>query len=426
MVLLYAFLAYGTDRDAFAQLAGIWVALAGLSYYLIHRSGVSIVFLFLVSLACRLVMMPAWPWLSQDFYRFIWDGRLLVAGWNPYLFTPDELIRTAAFSSPSWRELYEGMGSLSAGNYSNYPPVHQFLFWTGAWAGKASIPMTLVVFRLITLGADIGIFWMSRKIFQRLQWNENRIFWYLLNPLVIIETIGNLHFEGVMLFFVVLSIYWLSEKRWLVAALPFGCAVATKLIPLIWIPAFLSWLGWKKTMAFSAGMIGVVILLFVPFASTDWLSHYSGSVALWFVRFEFNASLYYVVREAGYLIKGYNIIGIAGWLLPSAGALAILMLSLRRQSTRLVQVWSVMAFSMGIYFFSATTVHPWYLTSLVLLSLFSGLRFPLVWSVTAVLSYHAYAQPVVQENLWLIALEYIPVFYFFYKDLNHASRNELS
>ena len=40
----------------------------------------------------RLVLFFAYPWLSEDFYRFIWDGFVIGENINPYEYTPSELI----------------------------------------------------------------------------------------------------------------------------------------------------------------------------------------------------------------------------------------------------------------------------------------------------------------------------------------------
>lgn len=69
-----------------------------------------------------------------------------------------------------------------------------------------------------------------------------------------------------------------------------------------------------------------------------------------------------------------------------------------------------MMFGMFIYLSLATTVHPWYLATPLLLSVFTRYKFVQIWSLMVVLSYFAYSRPDYEENLWLIAAEYVVVF----------------
>ena len=61
-----------------------------------------------------------------------------------------------------------------------------------------------------------------------------------------------------------------------------------------------------------------------------------------------------------------------------------------------------------IYYACASIVHPWYIINLLTLSVFTNLRFPLVWSFVVVVSYYAYRDVgVVNESYWLIGFEYV-------------------
>ncbi|OYX23972.1 MAG: hypothetical protein B7Z06_09505 [Flavobacteriales bacterium 32-35-8] len=68
---------------------------------------------------------------------------------------------------------------------------------------------------------------------------------------------------------------------------------------------------------------------------------------------------------------------------------------------------------LSFYYFTATTVHPWYVATLLILSIFTTYKFPLVWSFVIMLSYLAYSNANETENLWIIALEYIIVYSVF-------------
>jgi alpha-1,6-mannosyltransferase len=72
----------------------------------------------------------------------------------------------------------------------------------------------------------------------------------------------------------------------------------------------------------------------------------------------------------------------------------------------------VMLFGISIYFLLATTVHPWYICTPLILSVFTRYKFPIVWSAAVILSYSAYGLNDFSENLWLVALEYTVVIGF--------------
>ena len=86
-----------------------------------HLAGISVLF--------RLVFFSAIPNLSQDFYRFIWDGRMILEGLNPYLSLPQTFIEQHNYPINQAKDLYEGMGALNGSHYTNYPPVNQLCFW---------------------------------------------------------------------------------------------------------------------------------------------------------------------------------------------------------------------------------------------------------------------------------------------------------
>ena len=71
-----------------------------------------------------------------------------------------------------------------------------------------------------------------------------------------------------------------------------------------------------------------------------------------------------------------------------------------------------MLWVLTFYLFVSTTVHPWYITFLVLLTVFTEYRFALLWSGLVVLSYFAYSNPDYIEHLGILAFEYIAVFTF--------------
>lgn len=423
-IFLYGVFAYDLVRSDITKLFTLYCILFICFYQLIQNNKHNLKLLTWISFGFRVVFILAIPNLSQDFYRFIWDGRMILEGFNPYLFTVESFLSKGEFPVVQAQELYTGMGKLNASHYTNYPPINQLCFIiAGLLAGK-SILGSAIVMRILIIAADFGTLYFGKKLLEKLKIPTYNIFWYILNPFIIIELTGNLHFEGVMIFFLVWSLYLLYFRKWLYAAMVFALSVSVKLIPLIFLPLFYQWFvitrkdssldfsGLKKLGGFYS-IVGVtILLLFTPFYSSQLVSNYTETVGLWFQNFEFNASAYYIIRAIGYFFSGYNLIVYIGTLIPVFVILFVLYLTFFKQHKNFVHIITAMLFALSFYYFTTTTVHPWYIATLLILSIFTNYKFPLVWSFVIILSYLAYANSGNQENLWIIALEYLVVYGF--------------
>jgi Gpi18-like mannosyltransferase len=338
-------------------------------------------------------------------------------------------------------ELYEGMGDLSSGHYSNYPPLNQLCFViAGLLAGK-SILGSVIVLRMLIIAADFGTLYFGKKLLKKLHIPAYHIFWYILNPFTIIELTGNLHFEGVMVFFLVWSLYLLYLGKWPRAAVVFALSVSVKLIPLIFLPLFFQWFVRNTNLNNKSnervrddkeisiqlrlsnlfgfyGIIGVItLILFLPFYHPSLIDNYSQTIGLWFQNFEFNASFYYIAREIGYIFRGYNEIAIIGSYIPWVVLIFVLGITLLRKNIPFIKLMSGMLLALSFYYFTSTTIHPWYLVTLLALSVFTKYKFPLAWSFVIIFSYLAYVNTDNIENLWVIGLEYLVVYAVLVMDL---------
>lgn len=423
-VFYYTF-AYHLQRTDFVKLLTLFVALFFFCFKLIQFEKLNFRFLLGLGIIFRLVFLFTEPNLSQDFYRFIWDGHLVANGDNPYLHTPDDLIKNMISIIPNADVLYEGMGSLSARHYSNYPPLNQLLFALASFIGGKSIFGSLLVLRITIILADIGVFYFGRRLLKNLNKSPHLIFWYFINPLVIVELTGNLHFEGVMLFFFILSMFLLSINKWKIAGIVMACSISVKLVPLLFLPLFFKYLGWKKSIIFYS-IIGITsIILFLPFNTPEFIDNYTKTISLWFSNFEFNSSIYNIAKKIAihFDAKPWEFIKKYGKVTPVLTIVTVALFTLLPKKYDLNRVlWSMM-WVMTIYYFISTTVHPWYPIFLVLLSIFTTYRYAIIWSAAIVLSYFAYSQADFNENLWLLGIEYTSVFgYIVYEIVTHHNK----
>jgi len=429
-VLFYWSFAYQLVRTDFIKMSFLWSGLFIISFQLITSYKNQWKTLACIALLFRIIFLLATPNLSQDFYRFIWDGRILLEGLNPYLSLPKNWIAQGNAPIAQADELYQGMGQLNGSHYTNYPPMSQFCYLIAAVVGTKNIWVATIILRILIILADIGTFFFGKKLLKALKLPETNIFWYILNPFVIIELTGNLHFEAVMIFFIIWSLYLLQKNLWHWAAIVLGLSVSVKLIPLLFLPFFFQKFmfgdsrfsetrekNWTHNLLRLSTFYILVFLCiglsFAPFISEAFIINFKTTITLWFQNFEFNASIYYIIRWIGYQIKGWNMIHTIGKILPLVTILIILTLTFFRKNRTMQELITAMLLGICCYYFLSTTIHPWYIAVPLSLCIFTKYRFPIVWSIVIILSYTAYINTGFEENLYIVALEYLVVFGIF-------------
>ena len=405
----YVWIGYGTVRSDFGQLLILFGFLSILYILAFCRKVFNVGFPLILGSAMllRASLMFMTPNLTDDYFRYIWDGLLFAHGYNPYLILPSQFINSSHAITGITNSLYAGLNSPNY--YTVYPPVCEFIFGLSAKLAGGNILGNIIIIRLVILLAEFGVIIFLNRLASKLALLPNVVALYAFNPLVIIELTGNLHLEAVMLLFLVLAIYLLILRKQLYAALSFGLAVSVKLLPLIFLPLLIKRLGLAKSTLFYAVVGATLVVLFLPFYSVDLIPNFLSSLRLYFQTFEFNASLYYLLRWIGYQFTGYNIIATLGTVLAIVTFLTIIAIAVREKTVTWLSLFQGMLMCLTAYFLLATTVHPWYITSLVLISLFTSYRYPILWSVVIILSYAAYRTVPYSENLWLVAVEYIVV-----------------
>lgn len=428
----YIILGYFVERHETTFLfVGYFLLFATYVWIVKNSSLDEIKFWVYSSILFRLSLLFALPTLSDDFYRFIWDGRLLVNGIHPFVELPGFYLERQIPGLDLW--LYDHLNSKEY--FTVYPPLAQIIFWVSAVISPNSILGSVVVMRLFILIAEIGSLVLIRKLLIAFGENEKNILMYALNPLVILELTGNLHFEAFVIFFMLLAFYLLYQSKIWKAGISIGLSIATKLLPVIFLPLFVLRIGLKKSFWLYVVVFITVVLLFLPLFNEQVVAGFSESLGLYFKRFEFNGSIYYLVREYGFYTKGYNTIQTVGWKLGVISMLGILLISfwpfriMRSQTGLRFEIKKfefpkvisgipiVMLWVMLFYLLMTTTLHPWYITTLLMLSVFSKYRFAMVWSAMVFLTYAGYTTTGFQENLPLVAFEYIVVIIFLLYEL---------
>lgn len=425
---VYAFQGYLLERESTLFLWVSFLVLFAAYLYFIQREKFNFRFLLGLGIGFRLLFIASEPFLSQDFYRFIWDGLLIWSGHSPYQFSPNELMALEGFEMPMAEQLHTGMGELSAKHFSNYPPLNQLFFALAVALGGKTYWGTLVAMRVFIIAADLGTLYFGRKLLRALNIAPYQAFWYFLNPLVIVELSGNLHYEGIMIFFFCLGLYVAHQKQWIRSSLSIAASISLKLVPLLFMPLWLRYFKPNRLVLFYTFIGAFVLLTLMPLYSAEFLEHYEATIGLWFGNFEFNAGLYNLIE---YLVSrttdipAWRFIKLYGQWVPIVTIAVAFALGVFRKNEDLSVLIRSCLYLLSIYFFISTTVHPWYLCFLVFLGSFTNYRFPLGWSALAILSYSAYAHPDFKESSFLLGIEYFLVFGLFVYEFMAAKKLKL-
>ncbi|UZD22724.1 glycosyltransferase 87 family protein [Algoriphagus halophytocola] len=419
----FYYLGYFVPREnfwlTFMLFSSLFAGMAAV-YYLGKAPKWSLI--FIAGLFFRLVLLPATPNWSDDYPRFLWDGELVRMNQNPYLDTPEGLLQNNPERANSYlNSLFETMNSPQY--FSVYPPLNQAIFYLAAWGANLDAKTGVLILRVILILGEIGVFFLLLKLFDHFQLPEKRLILYWLNPLVIMEITGNLHFEGLVLLLLLASLYALSKNRNLLSGGFWGLSVGMKLLPLMLIPTFFSF---QKTRRSTVFWIGSALALVLSFAwlliDSSWV-HFLQSLKLYQGKFEFNASVYYLLREVGFWVKGYNVIGEITPILSAVTLLGILYFSWKKKPQNLLQLIDLWGLIYLIYLALHPVVHPWYLIPAFGLSLFTSKKAFLIWTFAVIFSYQAYGDPNYQESPIFLFLEYsilaLAVYWDYFRQKTH-------
>ncbi|MCP4157395.1 MAG: DUF2029 domain-containing protein [bacterium] len=177
----------------------------------------------------QLTLLPSAPEMSDDIYRYIWDGKLQAHHINPYTYAPDD---------PALSHLHSEILPRLV-NFPHiktiYPPAAQLLFRLSYLLSGESITGLKALFTLFQLASCLLFYLILR---QRNQ-HPALLLTFAWNPLVIMETSLNGHLDILMVFFLLLSLALLDKNHTSLSAIALACAVLAKLIPIVLMPLYL-------------------------------------------------------------------------------------------------------------------------------------------------------------------------------------------
>lgn len=384
------------------------LSIAGFAYWWFNRSLLSWPTILIIAIIFRaLFLFDPTCRLSGDINRYLWDAELVAHGDNPYRYTPTEWkdsIQTAPNAISD--ELFNHIAQPNS--YSVYPPTCQLMWSNSVWWAEYtglgnSIANRIFFLKGLTLLLEIiTMLLIVRVLFKRGQAGQLAGI-YALNPLVIVEFMGNLHPDVVLILLLSISVLLVTAKRIPLAAIPFGFAIATKLMAIIFLPFLVKKWGWKKALIFSLISLGVAFMIYMPLISVEIANNIISAAKFNYIEYDFNASLYYVVRNGLNYVTGVDTSYIVGPGLAILSGIAVVFLASRNYSEGKGMLYYMIS-GLAVYSLCSTTVHPWHLTLPLFFAIFTNVRWPLFASMFVMLSYLLYTQGM--ENSWILFAEY--------------------
>jgi alpha-1,6-mannosyltransferase len=346
------------------------------------------------------------PQLSDDVYRFIWDGIQTGNGINPFLQTPVQYA-TKHNLSVIQTEIFPLLNSPNY--YTVYPPIAQYIYSICGIVNAQNLTINIVLIRIIYATFYIGFVIALYHYAKMKKLDFRYVVVLIFNPIVLIEGFVNLHIEWVMLFFVICSLYFIENKKYLLSSVLFGLAISSKLHIAIALPFVVLLAKSKNTFTYLTIATATVCILFTPFMNFTTISNIWLSITLFIDTFEFNASIFYIVKSIGYNLVGYDTIRTAGPLLNVLSGFGILVLYIRSYQNK-IEPLRAATYAFTIFYLLASIVHPWYIIVPFFFGLLSNVKYPFIWLLLGWVSYHAYTPLGFNENYVWVLTEYLLLF----------------
>jgi len=216
----------------FMKVAFVQSAIYLLAAWIVVRarsSNATLLIVIAFAIAFRLSILFAPPYLSDDIYRYVWDGRVQAAGINPYRYIP---------AAPELAQLRDETiyPKINRKDWAHtiYPPVAQIVFFLTTRISESVTWMkaTMLLFELVT-------FWAVVQLLTLLNRPRQLLLMYAWHPLVIWEFAGSGHVDAISIAFIALALLAWQRKSDLGAGFTLACATLVKLFPVVLAPAVL-------------------------------------------------------------------------------------------------------------------------------------------------------------------------------------------
>lgn len=351
-----------------------------------------------LSIVLKIALLFMHPVGSDDYYRYIWDGKVQANGINPYKYAPSDkaLINLHTLDLPR-NVNYPAMKTI-------YPPLGENLFYLSyliSGENFLGLKIFLFLFDILTI---YGIYLILRK----LKLPQKNILIYILCPLPIFQFLIDAHVDGFGLTLIVFAIYFYLDKKNILSYIFLGLSICIKPVGILLVPIFflnVNNLTEKLKTIFIP--LSICFLLYLPYIFTGAPFQ---SLITFTENWTFNGIIFDILDS---FIHNNQTTRIICGILLTAAYLPVIFSKKKLVDKIYLSIFLLLIFS--------PIVHPWYVGWLVILLPFitrwSGILFAGLISLTSFTVLHYQLHGTWQEYTWVLVLEYIPVLSLFLYEL---------
>ena len=201
----------------------------------------------------RLSILFSPPYLSDDIYRYIWDGRVQSAGINPYRYIPadESLVKLRD------DKIYP---NINRRDYARtiYPPVAE-----GAFFLITRLSESVTWMKAAMVGCETIAVWALIQLLVSFGFARQRVLLYAWHPLIVWEFAGSGHVDALAIAFIALALFARRKHCESLSGFLLACATCVKLFPAVLFPAFYERWSWKTPLAF----VGTILVTYLPYLS---------------------------------------------------------------------------------------------------------------------------------------------------------------
>jgi len=352
-----------------------------------------LLFLFVTGIIFRVTLFPSDITTSDDVYRYIWEGKVITNGYNPYKTAPNaEILNHLHTADYPVKVSFPNMPAI-------YPPYSQVIFAASyKIAGESfwGLKLFYLLSEIATMFFLIKLLYLKKK-------NPLNIIYYAWLPLPVLEFFGNVHLDPLGITFIVMFVYYIETKKYYLGTAALAISFLAKLYPIFLFPLLFKKLNFKQLVYCSLLFAAVCLLFYTPFLDKDLsiLKFISTYLSSW----QFNGSIFS-------LFKAVFNSQIARYVCSAGLIISI------------ISIWifykNFMNASYGIFLaliIFATTLYPWYLGWLSALNVFNPFLSVLSLAFTIDFSNFTPLAPKWTEFTVVKLIEYIPFFILLVYDL---------